>query len=272
MVGEESLDLLHRISTNEMLSLTLGASRQTILTSEKGRMIEVVSAYRKSKQELILAGSSHDPAILTHWLSKFIIMEDVKVELVKDPYIQILLPVDSSRISNILSPDSSSNTFTMGEHWEKAMWTRLVLPSSSDYITGELKSAGFTRGSDVDLEAARIVDGIPGHPNEFVDFNPLEAGLKQLVSFSKGCYVGQEVIARLDTYEKVQRFLTRVQLSAMPSKLPAPVSVGGEEAGLLTSASPANPVLGLAYINRKFQDRDTDFFIEGRIRGKIYSN
>ncbi|MBF8249110.1 MAG: GcvT-like aminomethyltransferase, partial [Bacteroidetes bacterium] len=115
MVGEESLDLLHRISTNEMISLAMGASRQTILTSEKGRMIELVSVYRQSNQELILAGSSHNPAILTHWLSKFIIMEDVKVEPVQDPHIQILIPGDSSRISNILSSDPSSNTFIMNE-------------------------------------------------------------------------------------------------------------------------------------------------------------
>ena len=269
MVGEESLDLLHRISTNEMLSLAMGASRQTILTSEKGRMIELVSVYRQSKQELILAGSSHDPAILTHWLSKFIIMEDVKVEMIQDPHIQILIPGDSSRVSNILSSNPSSNTFIMIEHWEKTTWARLVIPSSSDHITGELKRAGFTRGSDVGLEAARIADGIPGHPNEFVDFNPLEAGLKHLVSFSKGCYVGQEVIARLDTYEKVQRNLRRMKLSEMPSRLPAPIAFDREEAGVLTSAS-GNPVIGLAYINRKFQDSETALIVEGRIEAKIY--
>ncbi|MBF8248655.1 MAG: GcvT-like aminomethyltransferase [Bacteroidetes bacterium] len=269
MVGEESLDLLHRISTNEMLSLALGASRQTILTSEKGRMIELVSVYRQSKQELILAGSSHDPAILTHWISKFIIMEDVKVEPAKAPYIQILLSGDSSRIFNTLSPDSSSSMFTILEHWEKATWTRLVIPGPFDQITKGLKNAGFTPGSDDALEAARIADGIPCHPNEFVDFNPLEAGLKHLVSFSKGCYVGQEVIARLDTYEKVQRSLRRMRLSEIPSRLPAPIAFEREEAGILTSAS-GNPVIGLAYINRNFQDNESAFIVDGKIDAKIY--
>ena len=272
MVGEESLDLLHRISTNEMLSLGVGASRQTILTSEKGRMIEIVSVYRKSKQELILAGSSHDPAILIHWLSKFIIMEDVKVEPIKEPHIQILIPVDSFRISKILSSDTSPNTFMMSEQWEKATWTKFVIPGSPDHITKELKNAGFTQGSDADLEVARIADGIPGHPAEFVEFNPLEAGLKHLVSFTKGCYVGQEVIARLDTYEKVQRYLTRLRLAEMPSRLSAPIAVDREEAGVLTSATATNPFIGLAYINRKFHDKDADFIVDGRIGAKIFPN
>ena len=39
------------------------------------------------------------------------------------------------------------------------------------------------------------------------DFNPHEARLLNAVDFKKGCYIGQEVIARLDTYDKVQRYL-----------------------------------------------------------------
>ncbi len=54
----------------------------------------------------------------------------------------------------------------------------------------------------------RIERGIPAVPNEINDFNnPLEIGLGSDVSFTKGCYIGQEVIARLDTYDKVQRSL-----------------------------------------------------------------
>lgn len=272
MVGDESLDLLHRISTNEMLSLELGASRQTILTSEKGRMIEVVSVFRQSKQELILAGTSREPAILTHWLSKFIIMEDVRVVPVSESHVQVLIPGYSDRIFNTLKSDVSQNIYTMTEVWQNATWTRLIVPGSFDQCRRVFIRAGFGHGSDVELEAARIADGIPSYPAEIVEFNPLEAGLKHLVSFSKGCYVGQEVIARLDTYEKIQRSLRRIKLSEKPSKLPAPIYVEGEEAGEVTSVSSMGPLNGLGFISRKFQDRNAGFVVENRISIEIYPN
>ena len=50
------------------------------------------------------------------------------------------------------------------------------------------------------------------------EHNPLEAGLKDAVSFTKGCYVGQEVIARLNTYDKVARSIVR--LDPMPALAP----------------------------------------------------
>jgi folate-binding protein YgfZ len=57
----------------------------------------------------------------------------------------------------------------------------------------------------------RIEQGIPAAPNEINDqYNPHEVNLLDLVSFTKGCYIGQEVIARLDTYDKVQKKLTGI--------------------------------------------------------------
>ena len=57
----------------------------------------------------------------------------------------------------------------------------------------------------------KIENGIPSDPNELNDlYNPHEAKIINLVDFKKGCYIGQEVIARLDTYDKVQKQLVGV--------------------------------------------------------------
>ena len=45
------------------------------------------------------------------------------------------------------------------------------------------------------------------------DYNPLEAGLIGSIDFTKGCYIGQEVIARLDSYHKVQKYLVKLEFS-----------------------------------------------------------
>lgn len=59
-----------------------------------------------------------------------------------------------------------------------------------------------------ELEPDRIVRCLPKAPNEINEsYNPLELGLSKLIAWNKGCYIGQEVISRLDTYDKVSRQL-----------------------------------------------------------------
>ena len=66
-------------------------------------------------------------------------------------------------------------------------------------------------------EALRVGLGAPSYDRELSEaYNPLETGLWGSISFTKGCYIGQEVIARLDTYQKVQKHL--VSLSFSPTR------------------------------------------------------
>ena len=63
------------------------------------------------------------------------------------------------------------------------------------------------------MEALRVENGLPRWGHELGDaYNPLEAGLTGSVSWTKGCYIGQEVVARLWTYHKVQRYLVGLGL------------------------------------------------------------
>ena len=89
-------------------------------------------------------------------------------------------------------------------------------------------------------EALRVTLGVPAHGSELGDaYNPLEAGLMGAISFTKGCYIGQEVIARLDTYQKVQRRLVSLTL---PESVESGTRLmqNNREVGTLTSVSPLN--------------------------------
>ncbi|HEX7573278.1 MAG TPA: tRNA-modifying protein YgfZ, partial [Bacteroidota bacterium] len=111
-------------------------------------------------------------------------------------------------------------------------------------------------------EGFRIDRGIPAAPGELNDaFNPFECGLRDSISFTKGCYIGQEVIARLDTYGKIRRHLTRV---ASPARLPGPLPLlmlkNGAEAGTLTSMTEipfGGKYLGLAVVRNDLAPGDT---------------
>ena len=109
------------------------------------------------------------------------------------------------------------------------------------------------------VELARIEQGVPAFGAELSEsYNPLEAGLQHMVSYTKGCYIGQEVIARLTTYDKVQKRLVRLTWPA-----DAQVDAGtklmldGRQAGVVTSAirDPRTGYgLGLGYVRKALSD------------------
>ncbi|MCI0535323.1 MAG: hypothetical protein L0Z50_08845, partial [Verrucomicrobiales bacterium] len=109
------------------------------------------------------------------------------------------------------------------------------------------------------LERARIEAGIPRFGVDFDETNlPPEAGLeKRAISYTKGCYIGQEVIARIRTYGQVAKALRGLRLADALKVLPKKgdkLFKGGKEIGYITSAL-ASPRLGapvaLGYVRRE---------------------
>jgi folate-binding protein YgfZ len=127
----------------------------------------------------------------------------------------------------------------------------------------------------------RVLNKVPKNPNEINDnYNPHEAGLLKDVSFSKGCYIGQEVIARLDTYDKVQKDLSKVRINCAENiNLPAEFfNTDNELVGILTTAVKSlenNHFEGLAFIKRDFRTKNNEMDdisidnIENKIKLKI---
>ncbi|MEK7729006.1 MAG: folate-binding protein YgfZ, partial [candidate division KSB1 bacterium] len=108
----------------------------------------------------------------------------------------------------------------------------------------------------------RILQGIPMVEHELTEeYNPHEVGLYSLINFEKGCYIGQEVVARLDTYQKVQRQLVGVKLDAEPHACAnATLWVDEEEIGKLTSIARApegNGAIGLAIVRKQYAQHGT---------------
>jgi folate-binding protein YgfZ len=84
----------------------------------------------------------------------------------------------------------------------------------------------------------RITCGVPSSNELNESFNPYDIGLRDAISFTKGCYVGQEVIARLDTYQKIRKGLVSLGLkTSISHNTPLPVSTDSEDIGWLTSMS-----------------------------------
>src|SRR5690606_30016461 len=108
-----------------------------------------------------------------------------------------------------------------------------------------LVARGAVLATAEDAEVARIAAGAPGEAagaGELVEkFNPLDLGLHDAIHWAKGCYIGQEVIARLDTYQKQTKHLVGLVFDdgALARLAPgAPVFADGKAAGEVTSVAP----------------------------------
>ncbi|NET10917.1 MAG: folate-binding protein, partial [Symploca sp. SIO2B6] len=115
-----------------------------------------------------------------------------------------------------------------------------------------LTDAGAVPMGETTWENLRVHQGRPVPGAELTDeYNPLEAGLWQTISFNKGCYIGQETIARLDTYDGVKQQLWGIQLpeAVEPG---THLTVDDKKVGRLTSIVPTQAgYMGLGYVRRK---------------------
>jgi folate-binding protein YgfZ len=131
-------------------------------------------------------------------------------------------------------------------------FTLLMQAESAAIVWEQIVAAAAVPLGDRDWDQLRIEQGRPMPDRELTeDYNPLEAGLWQAISFNKGCYIGQETIARLDTYKGVKQQLWGVRLSAMVAPGTS-IMLQDEKVGILTSLTQTkHGAVGLAYLRTK---------------------
>jgi folate-binding protein YgfZ len=122
-----------------------------------------------------------------------------------------------------------------------------------------LEQSGAKLLTDQEYETMRIESGSPGTKTELTDaYTPFEVGLGYAVDANKGCYTGQEILARQVTYDKITRQLTglRMEVVADPG---AQLMADGKPAGEITSAtvSPKFGPIALAVVKRPFFEPGT---------------
>ncbi len=138
-----------------------------------------------------------------------------------------------------------------------AGWDLRVPSSLSKGISSSLLAEGARLATSAELESRRIVSGIPRWGAELAEtVLPDEAGLRErgFISESKGCYVGQEIVARIKTYGHVNRRLVRLTVLGGVPRPGEKVLFEGEECGAVTSATATTapgPAVALAYLKRE---------------------
>jgi folate-binding protein YgfZ len=291
--GEDALDLLDRLSTNALADLTEGQGAPTVLTSSKGRIIDLLFVLREHDALLVLTGPQNR-AKVADWIDFYTIVEDVVTEDVTEDtaMLSIAGPSASALIERAAGPSAGETalyrsvrvafgdadaTLIRTDFVELPGYDLVVSKGDAAALREALLGGGAVPVGPEALEAVRVERGVPASGNELTEaYNPLEAGLKQFISFTKGCYVGQEVVARLDTYDKVQKRL--VGMTWASEAMPGPdarLLLDGKQVGVVTTAvrSPRSQgSIGLGYVRKAHAAPGTALTLElrdGEVQAQI---
>ncbi len=269
--GKDALDLLNRLSTNQVLRLTPGQGAPTILTTDRGRILDLVAVVNTGPDVLLLTSPGTQQAVI-QWLDKYTIMEDLTVTDLTPATAMLCVvgPVGRAALEKLAGRELAGLApfhtvmLRLHDHDVRVIHRPLgQLPAydlvlehpdaSGSPVWEGLLAAGLTPLGLEAWDALRVQQGAPVHGQELgEEYNPLEAGLVGAISFTKGCYIGQEVIARLDTYQRVQKRLAMLRFSPQaPAVQGATLKHQGQPVGSVTSAATvpgSGELVGLGYV------------------------
>jgi len=268
--GAESLEFLHRISTNSLIDMPINSARYTVLQTEKAKIIDLVIAIRKPSGIMIVTSKGKSEHV-KQWLEKFIITEQIEIHYPANEFSSFSIILTKEQSDNFVStPDIT--TF-IDPLWRNVKMLRLF--GHQDVIVKKINDLKmhFSLIDEKIFESLRIEQGVPVSGKELTEqVNPLEAGLESQISFSKGCYIGQEVIARIDTYKKLQKKIAGFIIDSpeiMPALDGSTVFQTDQEIGWVTSSAWSYGLkrfIALGYV----QTQADSSFVE--LKNPLYSN
>jgi len=266
--GPEAAEYLQGQLTNDIEALETGDGVYAALLDRKGHMQGDMRVLRPGEEpDLWLDLEPEGLEAVRRHLGMYKIGREVELADVSEE--RAILSLIGPRAVEIAGsaplPENACEEVTIGGARCLAVGTAagidvLVPAAERDRVWEALLTAGAAEVSPEAAEIARIEAGRPRFGAEMgTETMPAEAGIvEQAVSFTKGCYIGQETVARLHYKGKPNRHLRGLKLSA-PAQPGEPLQLGEKEVGRLGSAavSPAFGPIGMAILRREAEPGET---------------
>jgi tRNA-modifying protein YgfZ len=250
--GGETIDFLQGQVTNDVGALAPGTGCYAAVLNHKGKLRTDLRVLR-GEDWFALDCDPVGAAVLLHMVETYTLGRDVSFEDVTGSRSILSLVGPAAAGTLDVAPPPEENAFVAGEH---GTYVRTLL--GVDVFTPDLEATaaalGVPRVSGDAVECVRIENGRPRLGLDMDgDTIPQEAGINErAVSFTKGCYVGQETVARLHYRGKPNRHLRGLRLAA-PAARGDEILLGDKLVGKVGSAS-ESPRLGpiaLALVRRE---------------------
>lgn len=246
--GEDAFIFLQGQHTNDLRNLMTTGAVYGLWLNQKGRVVADSFVVSGSEPGVLWLGSYFCPAaVIRERLEAYIIADDVVIEDMTAGWrgVTVFGAVDRAALGQTLLGSVGFAGRRGGE--ENSEW---IFPATAEAEVRTLLT-GVPELNAADMERRRVQVGIPAVPQDIgLGELPNEGGLeREAISYTKGCYLGQEVMARLKSMGKVRRKLQRVSGSGAPPAVPADLWQGGRKVGELRSvASTGDGYAGLALL------------------------
>ena len=282
--GRDRARLLHNLTSNEVKKLTPGAVAYSFLLSPQGRIQADLYLLCFADHFLIDTEPELRKKVFQH-IKRYIIADQVELEDVTSATACIGLegPGAAAILAQIGAPVPDDYTFaTWGENTVAGI-TQSGQPGAriycaapeSEAIVAKLQAAGAQPASADDARIVRIEIGKPRYGEDIHEKSlPQETQQMHAVSFTKGCYLGQEIVERIRAQGHVNKKLVRLEIDGTEPPAPGTKAVANAaEVGEITSAvySPqSGAIAALAYLRTQFAAPGTNVLVaerEARVLG-----
>lgn len=263
LTGRDRLDLVNRMSTNNVEALNEGEGCATIFTNANARILFRTVCLSRPEGLLLISEAGQGNGLAAFLKRNIFFGDQIRVNDISGSTAQFAIHGPTARavvetisaettdwpVMGSVAVELGGCLLTLarrkpisGEHWLVICPAERAVAVHRDLLHIGAQS-GLKPGGSLSYNALRIRSGRPAGRELSADYIPLEVGLWDEISFSKGCYTGQEIIARMASRERLAKTLVKLDLAESVAA-PATVYADGKTIGTLTSCvSAANGMI-----------------------------
>lgn len=297
MTGNDRSKFLHNFCTNDIRGISAGAGCEAFMTSVQGKVLAHVLVLAGERALTLLGVPGIAERIISH-LSRYQISEDVAFDD-RTASCALLLVVGPQAPAVLAKAGCDLASLAHGKHREVPFGASHATVFRNDFLgvpcylvscasvdlngwRDKLNAAGAIPAGTATFNALRIEAGFPLYGVDITDANLAQEVNRttQAISFAKGCYLGQEPIARIDAMGHVNQQLRGIRLAAgpVPSAGTDVLTADGDPRviGLITSAAVSyatNQPVALAYLKRNYDTPGLEVAVDlpgGAIPGEVF--
>ena len=283
VTGKDRVRWLNGMVSNNIRDLAPGHGVYAFVLNAQGQIQGDLYAFNRGESLVLEINRAQSDSLLT-LLRRYIIMDKVEIQETPD-----LIPVGVTgpestgalEASGIVVPDLKPLEL-LGMHWNgtdialvrtdnpEVQGYELWTPSERvDSLFQTLNSAGAAEIHALTVEEFRILSGIPKFGQDIRERTlPQETGQERALNFTKGCYIGQEIVERIRARGSVHRMFTGFELEAAPPAPGTKIQSEGKDVGEITSVASVplreGRFLALGYLRREFAAPEKELSAEGR--------
>ncbi len=222
LTGSDRVAFLHGQTTNDLRALPTPGGCRALLLNAKGQIEFDVRIYRRADDLYVHGGADLGPALFER-LKRYIVFDDVQLEDISAKIRVLHVAGDSLEFISNLGFELEGTAVQLLETSAGLVLvarTERGLPNGFDLhvLKSQVAALDLSGGLETNSEAlkvARVLAGLSdAHADDWIGRLPQECGLEPAVSYRKGCYIGQEIMARLEARGNTRYELRRVRLEA----------------------------------------------------------